>query len=480
MSEPVTPTEAVTAQPPAPAPAAAAPPRVPRWHFPRLTPARAVALLVVVAGLGLGGYFLARHLRIERDLKAAHKEMDRQRYNKARGYLNLVLQARPDDVEARLMAARANRMLGAFTEAKLQVEACRKLPDPDGRIQLERDLYAAQMDEEFLLWERKLAGRVQDGDPNSEEILEVLVAQSARFERIPTGMTYVDQLLELNPNHLYGLLWKGQFYGRVHDEASAKEPLQQALTLDPEFLPARRALAALLLESNNPTATKEQCLLLLQQEPDDLEAMQLLAISYRKLGTPKEAVPLLKKILHFRPNDRGAIMDLALDQFQMAPAAEETERQLRDARKLAPNDREVLFSLSKCLRARNQGLDTTLTATAAGAGGAIALATCNENTEQGVIDRRLADLELLHNKYQVAERKVYKEVKTPADAIRLRLEAARIANEAGRDTDVLKWLNQAQTIQPNNREVLQFLADFYESRGDLLVYHYYMRQLGKR
>ncbi len=457
-----------------PTPATPPPPltRRRRW-LPRMTVPRLVVLLLVLAGLGAGGYFEVRHLRQQRLFEQAKKEFDRQQYARARGYLNLVLKDSPDNLEARFLVIRANCLLGDFGEAGRQLEASKKLPDPEGRLELAGMLYRAQVDENFAQWERRLTERLGAGDPDQQAILEVLTSQELQFDRLGPAISSANKLLELRPNHLYALYWKGQAFARARDSAEANDVLRQALDEDPDFQLARRALMGNLLDANNPKGAAEQAEILLKADPGDLDTTITLAMAYRKLGDADKAVPLLENVLRLRPHDKGAIVEMALDQYQLDRSSSKTEELLRRACALVPKDREALYAFSRCLRARDSEHDNAAKANAAAAAvGALAYPAWFEQTEQAAIERRLDRLESLYLEHQVVERKIHNNKKGD---IPLRLEAARLAEEGGQDQMALKSLRQALSIAPENKKIHKALAGFYERHGDVLMYRYHTR-----
>jgi tetratricopeptide (TPR) repeat protein len=412
----------------------------------------------------------------KRQVEDGKKELDRQRYDKALEHLDLALKTIPHDLEVRILAARAARMFGEFTAAKKHLDACAKLPDPDGRLELARALLAAQTDVDFEArdWDVALIKKANDEGPDREAILEVLVVENLRVDRLMHAIENADKLLAIRADHRYALLWKGQALADMADKEGAIKVLQKALDVDAEFDLARAALVQAHLVNNNPTNALEHAKILHKHRPDDSQAMLSVARCNRMLGEAGNAVPLLDEALAKRPRDMSLVIERALAGYQLEPRTKESEQWLRKAYKLAPKNREILFSLCRCLRQRGVDKADTAVAAAGAAGGAVGFQGYVENTDYGALERILDKMEQQGMEFFRVQRKLSKDEKN----LTLRLEAARLAGEIGLDKQALQLLKQGLTLAPDDPKVHQALADYYENMGDLLMYRYHRRRAG--
>src|SRR5262245_526670 len=111
----------------------------------------AVAFLVLVTGAAGGGYGYAL-----RQWHAAERALKEGRDAEARGHLRLCLRVWPRSVPVHLLAARAARLSGEFTEAEDHLNTCKRLQKGEASE-------ATQL--EFLLM-RAQTGEVDDPQVN--------------------------------------------------------------------------------------------------------------------------------------------------------------------------------------------------------------------------------------------------------------------------------------------------------------------------
>ena len=119
--------------------------------------------------------------------------------------------------------------------------------------------------------------------------------------------------------------------GRVQllrqDVSAARASFEQALAIDPVFVPAVASLATLDLEDKNPTGAKKRFDAVLAVDPNNLDALLAIAKLRAIEGAPKsEITSLLAKALQLNPTEpapRLLLIDQYLDQrdFKAALAA---------------------------------------------------------------------------------------------------------------------------------------------------------------
>src|SRR5262245_40142312 len=90
---------------------------------PRLSPRRLLLLGILLAALGLGGWWAGRQLWALHHFRAAEGALAARRFADARTHLDICLQVWPHSQQARLLAARAARCAGLREEAEQHFRA---------------------------------------------------------------------------------------------------------------------------------------------------------------------------------------------------------------------------------------------------------------------------------------------------------------------------------------------------------------------
>jgi tetratricopeptide (TPR) repeat protein len=433
---------------------------------------RIIVVLVLLASLAVGGYFGGRYLWAQYHIRAGKKEFARQHYSKARAHLNLGLEVCKNDVEAHLLASRASRLMYDFDQSERHLSACKGQPDPDGRIKLEHELYMAERGE-YYVWEPQLRKRVDADDPDTEAILEVMIYGNCHINRIQFVVEAADRILKSNPDHVYALLSKGEAVSQSHDRTGATDLFLHALEVDPDNEMAHLYLASTYLESNQPGKARDEYEILLQSHPDSPDFILSLARCTRLIGESQKALAMVDDLLRRRPGDPGALIERALDQYQLENGSAETEKLLRRAAQLAPTDRTVMFSFKRCLELRSVDPEVTATAAISACGGGCAFQAYDDNTEKAKIAKKMADMERQFELYNQLMRKIYK---GGSKGFEDRLEAAQRAFDMGSDEEGLKWLRQIITMDTDNPDAHTMLSKYYERRGDVLMAHWHRTQ----
>jgi len=398
----------------------------------------------------------------QRAFREGKKELDRQHYRQARAHFDKGLEVSPHDVAARIMNARANWMLADYAGAQKQLDAIKNEPDPDGRIELARQLLTAINDDDWAPWEHKLSKRVDENDPDSEAILEVLAYANLRFQRTLAAVECCDKLLKIRPNHVFAWTWKGQALGSTNDTENAAQCFAEALRLEPDLEFPHYYMALTMLSANRPLDALEHAKFLVEKFPENHEAVLMAARCYRKLGQPEQAMKVVDKGLRLRPQDRRLLVERALVLYQKDRTSEETVKALRQAHKLIPQDREVTYCLIHCLDDRNADRDERAQAAGSIVGGWLGFHASELNTEQAALERQQALSERKFDELRLIEHRIYVE-----GTINDRLEAARIAEELGVEEQALMWLRSALILAPQDRKVHERLAEYYKNHGDL-------------
>jgi putative PEP-CTERM system TPR-repeat lipoprotein len=155
----------------------------------------------------------------------------------------------------------------------------------------------------------------------------------------------------------------GEAQGRSGDLAAAKGSYDQALTRNPDFLPAQINLGIVYRLTDGPAKAVEYFTALARQQPKDTNGTRLaleLARSLHAAGRSPEAVQLLKKTLAEHPDALDALVlltDIDLKAGRPADALAVAESGARTA----PSDHRVLGALGRAYLALDRRLEARQT-----------------------------------------------------------------------------------------------------------------------
>ncbi|HEX5270783.1 MAG TPA: tetratricopeptide repeat protein [Gemmataceae bacterium] len=336
----------------------------------RVTKARVILVVVLLALLAVSAYALGSALWRRHHYRAAEEALDRRDFAAARAHLDSYLELAPHDRAVRLMAARAARRAHDFEAASHQLgELGREDAPPDG-VELEVRLMHAQQGD--LAEARRLLSVCEDhpDDPETPDRLEAAIEGSlpSLAEGYAVSLTYgraagegyatevrrgADLWLRLRPgraDQVEGLVWRAQVEVYTNDVVSARADVRKALELDPDHFAARLQLA-FLLEQDAPAEAAAHLEKLLERQPDNRRVRFELAEVRRGLGQLDRARDLLDTLLAVDPRHVGALLArgrIALE--AEPPRSEEAEGWFRRAFAEAPDDPDVSLALNDCLR----------------------------------------------------------------------------------------------------------------------------------
>ena len=327
-----------------------------------------IALLLIVPLIGYGGYVVWRHVWGRGLLQAAERAAERRDFQQASEHLRSYLATWPDDSAARLLAARAARRRGDFDEAEQQLALYAQANGPRPLLRLEIQLMRLQkgdLSEANSLWAFALdQPEAAEADCILEAAIESILNQllpdyaaNGAFERRTDSATMAnlakatDSWLRRRAglaDQVQGLVWRGRLrrLEAKHDQAVAD--LREALRLDADHYQARLHLALAILQQA-PEEAETHLRLLHGRFGESLRLHLNLAAVCRILGRLDEANRLLTELLDAHPTDVAALIErgnLALDMDQ----PEKGIRYLRQALPLAPDEPQLHFALSRCLR----------------------------------------------------------------------------------------------------------------------------------
>lgn len=135
----------------------------------------------------------------------------------------------------------------------------------------------------------------------------------------------------------------------------AEESLLKALKLDPSYDAALGSLSQLYLARGNRKEALETARRLVRLHPGSAEAWNNLGVLYLKLGEDVEAEAFFHKALARNPALTSAHRNLGAIQLHFRKDAEGALRHLEEARRLEPQNAEVLWELSRAYAEAGRG-----------------------------------------------------------------------------------------------------------------------------
>jgi Tfp pilus assembly protein PilF len=423
-------------------------------------------LLLIALGFGLGGYVAYDWIwGADFHLRAAEEALDRGDFGQAEAHIKLVLESRPNNPEAHLLAARiarrailpvlpragealgfslatsTGRSVGSYDKAQQHLTKFKKLGGVAELFNLEQDLLKAQSGG-LPQVEADLKALVAQDPPETELILEALVKGYLQAYRLHEALACLDQWLERNDD-VQALIWRGWVHERLRQTLAAKADYLRALELDPDKDDARLRLAEMLIGSAPAEAAAHFEILNRKQSADPSVTLGL-AQCRRALGDTREARRLLDQLLARQPRYSPALLErgmIAMEESQPA----EAERWLRQAVALDPYGRLTNYHIYLCLEQLGKKDEA--------------------QKVKAKLDKVIEDLKLM-------DETTAKVSAAPHDP-RWRYEAGMILMRNEQKEEGLRWLLSALEVDPRHAPTHAALADYYDREGkrDLATYH---------
>jgi tetratricopeptide (TPR) repeat protein len=387
------------------------------------------AMLLLVGG---GGWLLGREVWARYHWRQAVQAAVLRDFPGALSHLACCRSVWPNRAEVYLLCARNARRAGQLDEADDYLHTCRNLDGSTPPVMLERLLLTAQRGD-FVSVEDSLRGLFR---PNSAEgvlIAEVMSWGLLRANRLQEAREYLDYWLERRPDEVEALVRRGWVNEHLFEFDDSLRDYRRVLVLAPERDPVRLRVAEILLQTLRGTEAVPYLEELRTRRPDDPAVRLCWARCQRRLGRLDEARRTLDDLLADAPDDAQALGErgsLALHEDDTAGA----ERWLRQARRLAPFDRQINYSLLLCLQRQRKG----------------------EEAEE--VRRRVEQIDA----DQTRLRRLFTEVMAHPHNAALRFETAGIFLRHGLRDDALRWLLTAIEVDPRHRPSHEALARYYE------------------
>jgi tetratricopeptide (TPR) repeat protein len=353
--------------------------------------------------------------------------------------------------QAHLAAASSARRMGDYETANHHLKVYESQHGPSDELTLERTLLRVQSTGPSTEDDRYLREQLDQGRVEALIVFEALTLGYHQTQQVTATLHCSTELLQVEPDHVKGLLAHGWALERLDRMTEALEDYQRAALLDPENLAARLYLGEMLLHFRRSKEALEHFEWLSGKQPANVGVLFGLARCRQGMGDFDEAARILDGLLESNP-DEATLLDARGQVAMLQGELPEAERFLREAVELAPYLRNANFNLSQCLQRR--GLPE------------------EARKYQQKVDRIDADMKRL------AE--LHRQLMTPSHTPVQCYEAGVLSLRLGRDEEAERWLQTAVQEDPDFQAAHQALADFYPRRGDRRRAEYHRLQAERK
>jgi predicted Zn-dependent protease len=412
--------------------------------------------LFILAATALGGAALAVYLgsvrsRAHEARQSADDASQRFDFTAAQAHLTAYLELHPSDAASHLLAARCARR-AEFTEhytgpnAELAATASRHLDTAERlgaapeEVALER-MFARAQHGDLAGTESTLMARVNQQGPDAPLILEALIHGYLRRLQFEKALAGADSLLNVEPNNVLALVWRGRIRDQNNQAADARQDFETAVQALPDFEPARYYLAENLLRANQAEEATAHLEFLNAKAPDNLLVRLAWAKCRIALGDDAQGQSLLDEWLADAPKNHPRLLEALIARTKLALASgrfEEAEGFARRALQESPLDRYALYDLAQSLNGQGRKDDA--------------------QAVEEQLNRVRQDLRIVA---QCKER-----LAQNPDNLDLRHEIGATYLRLGRPGEALVWLNSVLERDTKHRPTLQTLAEYYSKAGD--------------
>jgi tetratricopeptide (TPR) repeat protein len=432
----------------------------------RLTCGLVTLAILIGAGAAWKIRVAAAEQRANELRKLADDACQRFDFRAAQGYLLCYLQLRPTEAEAHLQAAQCARRAEFLDDyegddpelpqaASRQLAEAERLGAPPETVAVERAL--ADMRQPGGAWfnnERLLVDRVKKLTPDTPLILEGLIHAYLRHVNFEKALACEDALLRMEPGNLQGLLWRGRMRALLRQKPRAYEDLESALKLAPDFHPARYYLAEMMAAENRYHEAEPHVQILIEHSPKNLLVRLLWARCRIELGLDSAGAELDAWLQDAPPHHPRLLeaLDAAARVALSASQPVKAEGYARRALAELPLDKQALYNLSRSLN--DQG----------------------RKQEAQEVEQKL--VQVMKDLAVVA--RVWDRLAKDSTNLELRYELGSAYLRLARPGDALVWLNSVLDREPEHRETLQLLAEYYEKGGQRALAAQMRQRLAER
>ncbi len=205
-------------------------------------------------------------------LNLARQAMAANKMDEARGYLEKILKAHPQDLNAQLAMVELDAAQGKYAEVEAMLEdSIKQFPDAvQPRVILARHFTARGQPQRALPLVQQIASKHQ-GDPVFlETYTQVLVANRQTDPAIEAAKSWVG----LAPRSATAHYWLARAYADGGQSLNTSQELERALAIDRSWLPAR-ILEIQLMARDSPDRAAHLIEELRREQPDNVEVLSL-------------------------------------------------------------------------------------------------------------------------------------------------------------------------------------------------------------
>jgi len=256
--------------------------------------------------------------------------------DRAREALEAALRTRPGDVEALVALGRAHAAARQWEPALRTLAQAAKV-DP-ARADVQKLLAVTlteigALDDAEAAWRRYVA--LEPADDAARRELSYLAAQRGDLE---PGIRGLEEYVVKHPKDAVGHYQLGQAQ-RAVDSTKAFRAFDQALKVDPQFLPARAARGSLYYQEGKPGQAVRDLEAVVAARPNDAESLDRLGQSYAALDRHADAVRVLRRAAELAPGESKVLLHLGRALAESGKA-EESQAVLERFRRLGPEKKK--------------------------------------------------------------------------------------------------------------------------------------------
>jgi tetratricopeptide (TPR) repeat protein len=448
---------------------------------------RPVVLLVVVlllAAIGLGVFILVRSLQARSYLRDAEEAIQRRDFEGAGVYLDKYLETWPNSPSVQFLAARTARRAGLYDKAEAHLARAQKLGWEPKAIELEQLLAPAQRGEisEEKEIELVTCTRPDKNHPDAAIIEEALTKGYLRTLKLHAARQQLDRWLELEPDNVQALLYRGWVRERMQNASGALEDYQRAVKVDPDSAEARMRLADAYLFAIQPNKALEQYQALQKELPDEPDVLLGLAMCRRDRGEREEAQPLLERILADRrlaevvgpkpvypwrlpDNLAPETRDWIKQCLQRAPLELRQPEYLLNIYCTALTERSKLALRDKDFKQARAGLDQVAKFQPYNVQVYSLLAQCcqesGDEANARVYRRKSEEMKKQQERFQELSERVMRSQRDPD----LRCQLGELLLQMGNEVEGLRWLDSALREDPQHERTLRVRSEYFERKA---------------
>ncbi len=195
---------------------------------------------------------------------------------------------------------------------------------------------------------------------SSIEALSGLVGSLSAMERETEALTYLERYVAAQPKSFHAHTLIGQVNARLKRWVLAKAAFEQAISINPSWLPAYRDLTGVYLQGNDTDGAIQVCKRGLDAVPGNNQMQLLLAGVYERKQDFPQAMELYETVLSSDAASTVAANNLAALIADHAPETERLEYALRVARRFEGTSNPLFLDTLGWVHYRLGNVDTAV------------------------------------------------------------------------------------------------------------------------